>query len=131
MIAPLLADGRRRMRTVATVLALLVGGAGFTAFAENRHDLNHPIYENWQRPDGRGSCCSNMDCRPVAYRSHSGGIDIRIEELGGAWHPVPPQAILPFASFDAEAHACYQLRACHAYEGCRLAIRCVVLPANM
>lgn len=116
---------------VAMALALLICGATGAAFAESGHDLNHPTYESWQRPDGKGSCCNNFDCRPVAYRNRGGGVEIRIVELGGTWHRVPPQAILPFASFDPDAHACYQLSGCHSDAGCRPSFRCVVLPDSM
>jgi len=120
------------MRKVAMALALLACAAvdGAT-LAESGHGLNHSTYESWQRPDGKGSCCNDFDCRPVVYRSRGGGVEIRIAELGGTWHRVPPQAILPFASFDADAHACYQLAGCHSDEGCRASFRCVVLPTSM
>jgi hypothetical protein len=117
---------------LATAMVLLIGAAiGGAAFAESGHDRNHSTYELWQRPDGKGSCCNSFDCRPVVYRSHGGVVEILIVELGGAWHRVPPQAILPFVSFDADAHACYQLAGCHRAEGCRPSFRCVVLPMNI
>lgn len=118
----------RRARTLTLVVAAAVARA---AAAESGHDGNHAIYEGWQRPDGQGSCCNNFDCRPVAYRTSGAGVEIRIAEFGGAWRRVPPGVILPFASFDADAHACYQLRGCHADGGCRLVFRCVVLPGSM
>lgn len=120
------------MRKVAMAIALFVGAAiGGAALAESGHDRNHATYEAWQRPDGKGSCCNNFDCRPVAYRNSGSFVEIRIVELGGTWHRVPAAAILPFASFDADAHACYLLAGCHADAGCRPSFRCVVLPPGM
>jgi hypothetical protein len=120
------------MRRTMVAWALVSGAAiGGPALAETGHDRNHAVYETWRRPDGKGSCCNNFDCRPVIYRSGRDGVEIRIAELGGRWHRVPREAILPFGSFDAEAHACYQLRGCHADGGCRLIFRCVVLPDSM
>src|SRR5688572_33050868 len=91
------------MRQTSTVLAFLLAAAFIgPAAANDGHDLYHSLYEAWQRPDGKGSCCNNFDCRPVAFRDGANGIEIQIQELGGAWHPAPTQSILPFGSFNAE-----------------------------
>src|SRR5688572_16762891 len=91
---------------------LLAGGSGGAALAQSSHDQWHAIYETWTRPDGRGSCCNRFDCKAVTYRDSGQGVEIRIDELGGSWHQVPMKTILPFPSFNAEAHACYVLEWC-------------------
>jgi hypothetical protein len=68
----------------------------------------HSHYDKWQRPDGKGSCCNQLDCRPVNYRQTVAGIEIWITEIG-QWHSVLPGTILPFISPDESAHACYVL----------------------
>jgi hypothetical protein len=91
----------------------------------------HDHYSGWQRPDGKGSCCNNQDCRPVAHRDTPAGAEVRIDELGGAWHAVPPRAVLPFGSPDDRAHACYGLIGCQSARGCQPHFYCVALPAAM
>ncbi len=132
------------MRKTATAIALLIAGAlaapakaqsgpqdGRQGTPPGGHELYHSFYEAWQRNDGKGSCCNNFDCRPVQYRDGANGIEIRIEELGGAWHAAPMRSILPFGSFDAQAHACYGMTGCRTKAGCRPHFFCVVLPMNM
>ncbi len=123
------------MRVLQTIMASLIGCivAG-SAAAHDDHDAWHPVYETWMRPDGNGSCCNRHDCKPVAHRDSDAGIEIRIDELGGRWYPVPRKAILPFSSFNADAHACYIVQWC--FDGgsrvpCRADIRCVALPMAM
>ena len=87
----------------------------------------HNGYDSWQRPDGRGSCCSAKDCRPVAYRQQPTGIEIWITETG-KWATVPPKAILPFSSPDADAHACYVLSWGYGEPNRMPNIWCVALP---
>lgn len=106
--------------TLSLTLALLLAIASAVAPARA-----HDHYSGWQRPDGKGSCCNNQDCRPVAYRDTAGGVEVRIDELGGTWHKVPLAAVLPFGSPDDRAHACYAL----AWRGPHFF--CVALPANM
>lgn len=87
----------------------------------------HDHYTNWQRPDGKGSCCNTFDCRPVAHRDAPGGVEVRVDELGG-WYRVPTGTVLPFGSPDAGAHACYVLVGCQSTLGCRPHFYCVALP---
>lgn len=110
----------------AFTLALLLAVAWIAAPARA-----HDRYSPWQRPDGKGSCCNNQDCRPVAHRDRPGGAEVRIDELNGTWHAVPPPTVLPFGSFDDRAHACYVLVGCQSPGGCRPQFFCVALPANM
>ncbi len=122
-----------RLMAMAMAGALSLAPAG-PAAAESDHDLGHPVYETWQRPDGKGSCCNKHDCRSVAYRPQGEGFEIQIEELGNSWHGVPTKTILPFTSYDANAHACYMLEWCWVERQrvpCRPNIFCVVLPMNM
>ena len=124
------------MRKTATAIAFLIAAAAGAPAASQSdphsgHDLNHSLYEAWQRPDGKGSCCNNQDCRPVTYRDGTNGVEIKIQELGGTWHQAPMSAILPFGSFNADAHACYTMIGCRTKEGCRPHFFCVVLPMAM
>ena len=120
------------MRSASMAIALLLTGAVVAPVAaESGHDLFHSFYEAWQRPDGKGSCCNNFDCRPVSFRDGANGIEIQIEELGGSWHQAPMQSVLPFGSFNAQAHACYVLTGCRTPQGCRPHFFCVVLPMSM
>ena len=120
------------MRKTATAIAFLLAAAtGAPASAQNGHDLYHSLYEAWQRPDGKGSCCNKQDCRPVTYRDGAAGVEIKIDELGGTWHQAPMSAILPFGSFNADAHACYTLTGCRTPQGCKPHFFCVVLPMAM
>ncbi len=130
----------RKTATAKAFLLLLAGAFAAPAAAQSEraqsdsrsgHDLYHSFYEAWQRNDGKGSCCNNLDCRPVQFRDGANGVEIRIEELGGAWHAAPMQSILPFGSFDANAHACYGMTGCRTKEGCRPHFYCVVLPMSM
>lgn len=123
------------MRGLTSALFLILASLPAPpAAAQDAHDLWHPIYETWQRPDGKGGCCNKHDCRPVTYRTSAAGVEIRIDELGGIWQAVPPKTILPFSSFDSDAHACYLLQRCvngGTAAPCAAAIRCVALPMNM
>jgi hypothetical protein len=120
------------MRKTSTAIAFALAGVMTApAAAQDGHDLYHSLYEAWQRPDGKGSCCNNFDCRPVVYRDGANGVEIRVQELGNSWHQVPNQTVLPFGSFNAEAHACYALVGCRTAQGCRPHFFCVVLPMAM
>ncbi len=122
-----------RLMALATAGALSIALAG-PAVAESDHDRWHPVYETWQRNDGKGSCCNRFDCRSVAYRPQGEGFEIQIAELGNSWHGVPAKTILPFSSFDENAHACYMLEWCTVEARrvpCRPNIFCVVLPMTM
>src|SRR6185503_6226432 len=119
------------MRRTSIALAFGLAGALADPAKAHDHDLYHSFYEAWQRPDGRGSCCNNFDCRPVQYRDGAEGVEIKIQELGGTWHKAPLQSVLPFGSFNADAHACYTLIGCRGPGGCRPHFFCVVLPMAM
>ena len=95
------------MRNGSMAIALLLMGAvAAPVAAESGHDLFHSFYEAWQRPDGKGSCCNNFDCRPVSFRDGANGIEIQIEELGGSWHQAPMQSASLLEAEDRSAHAC-------------------------
>jgi len=119
------------MRRTSIALAFGLAGVFAGPAQAHDHDLYHSFYEAWQRPDGRGSCCNNFDCRPVQYRDGVEGVEIKIQELGGTWHKAPLQSVLPFGSFNADAHACYTLIGCRSPAGCRPHFFCVVLPMSM
>ena len=110
-----------------TLLSAFVAGAlallAITVWAFRAH--SHEPYSKWQRNDGKGSCCNNMDCRPVEWRTGvAGDIEIKIVELDGAWRAAPNATILPFSSPDGRGHACYLM------ENGRPRFLCVALPTN-
>ena len=96
-------------RTILGIVSLIVGSMAvgvLLGWFVKAHAHSH--YDTWQRPDGKGSCCSSYDCRPVNYRQTAVGIEIWITEIS-QWQLVLPSAILPFSSPDDNAHACYVL----------------------
>jgi hypothetical protein len=69
------------MRSLVALVAVIVAPAAFSVPA-----VAHEWYTGLRSPDGM-SCCSERDCRPVAYRINP---DTGREEINanGAWHPV-------------------------------------------
>ncbi len=74
------------------------------------------------------SCCNGRDCLPVDHRYTAAGLHVR---LGDDRYPVGRDAVLPIASPDESAHACFMLQA-DEYSGgpATLVVRCVVLPGS-
>lgn len=69
----------------------------------------HDGYTDWKRPDGGGSCCNNIDCRPVEWEFRRGedGRSVLWIAPGGVWMPADPAAMLSLPSNDGTAHACF------------------------
>jgi hypothetical protein len=82
-------------------LAALVA-AGLTAYARPPAgaDPNSPMaqwHRTSQRPDGLGTCCSESDCRPTAYRIVGGHYEAlvgRAWDVDEEWVPVPDAKVL-------------------------------------
>lgn len=71
------------------------------------HGEQHHEYKGWQRKGGKGSCCSNEDCRPVRARlEDDGGYSVWIPEYRD-WIPVPEFALgEPDRFGDGRSHVC-------------------------
>lgn len=70
------------------------------------------------------SCCNERDCRQVPYRlSHAGAR----EEIhaNGRWWPIEWDKVLPIASPDGEAHACWD------NPRGKPRFRCIILPGQV
>ncbi len=95
------------MRAVVLFVALFL--APSLLFAQNPgHGQYHEHYKEWVVPGTKdNSCCNDQDCRPVPYKRVGKEYFIWIREYGGFWMRVPPGSLLPHASFDESAHACY------------------------
>jgi hypothetical protein len=102
-------------RLVVILLAMIVVPPAFSVPARA-----HDWYTGLRSADGM-SCCSQRDCRPVAYRINP---DTGREEINanGAWYPVEYDKVLPFSSPDGDSHACWA----GAVE--RPVFRCIILP---
>jgi hypothetical protein len=103
------------MRLVVILLAMIVATPAFSVPARA-----HDWYTGLRSADGM-SCCSQRDCRPVAYRVNS---STGREEINanGAWYPVEYDKVLPFSSPDGGSHACW------AEAVQRPVFRCIILP---
>ena len=79
-------------------------------------------YSAWVRPDGGGSCCSALDCRPVQFAVGYRGDVTAI--VGGRRVAIPPDKILAIRSKDGNAHFCGAIHGSH-YQPI---VYCFVLP---
>ena len=86
----------------------------------------HDWYEGLTSPSGT-RCCDRRDCVPVGHRYDPAGRRLEVE-LEGRWVPVAPAAVVPLASPDGDAHACYEHLSVFGVE--ILSGRCVVLPGE-
>jgi hypothetical protein len=97
--------------------ALFILGATTVAVA-------HDWYTDLQDSAGL-SCCSERDCRPVAFCSCSDGKQCLA--IDGQCVPIPWRRVLPQVPPDGRPHACWTHRA--DFPGATsLAIFCVILP---
>lgn len=86
----------------------------------------HDWYVGLVSPAGE-RCCSDRDCQPVDHRydARTGALEVAVEEV---WVQVDPRAVLPTASPDGDAHACFwrwwMVRKMTPM------IRCVILPGD-
>lgn len=89
--------------TVALILSLLFFSVGVANVESvNAHEFHNADgtsqnYTNWQRPDGKGSCCNLIDCRPVKcnlVHDKRGAVIGAVLEVGDRSVSVPPDVIL-------------------------------------
>jgi hypothetical protein len=88
------------------------------------HDRWHQdFYSTLKRNDGRGPCCSLIDCRPTQSRMIGDHYEVKVD---GAWTPVPSDRINNVIAPDGGAHVCAPLQ-----EGSNKGVLfCVVLPPD-
>ena len=89
---------------IPSILSMLAGIALllFSVSAASAHDHSRPHLNGWYKglESGRGPCCDGTDHSYVAdvdWESKAGRYRVRID---GAWHDVPPEAVLPGPNLD-------------------------------
>jgi hypothetical protein len=71
----------------AVSVFLCVSAAAQEGYYGIGHDKWHrDFYSKLKRNDGRGPCCSLMDCRPTQSRMVGDHYEVKVD---GAWTPVP------------------------------------------
>src|SRR5262245_44377788 len=83
-------EGRRYMRTVVTLIAILI----LTALYAEGHD----IYSGLKDHLGEASCCDESDCRPAHYRVSSAGVEMLLDD---EWVRVPNK-VIQYRSLDGD-----------------------------
>lgn len=96
----------------------LAFAALFVATQPTAHDWYTDLSSNRGQP-----CCDDRDCRGVAYRLNhkTGREEIR---ANGRWWPIEWDKVLPVASPDGDAHACWD-----SPRG-KPDFRCIILPGQ-
>jgi hypothetical protein len=106
----------------AVSVLLCVGPAAQEGYYGVGHEKWHrEFYSKLQRNDGRGSCCSLMDCRPTCMVGDH--YEVKVE---GAWTPVPYDKINNVVAPDRGAHVC----APRQVGPNRDVLFCVILPSE-
>ena len=106
--------------------AILLFALTFSAHAQeghlgSGHDKWHQsFYKTLQRPDGKGSCCNLIDCRPTSGRTIEGHYEVKVN---GAWISVPQTKIIRRSAPDGGYHVC----APYNFKGHPEELYCVVL----
>ena len=90
---------------LASVLIVCINSArAQEGYVGHNHDKWHQgFYSTLNRPDGQGSCCNLMDCRPTSVRSIDGRYEIKKD---GRWIPVPMDKVIKKTAPDLGAHIC-------------------------
>jgi len=94
-------------------------------FGHSHDDWHHGFYSTLNRPDGKGSCCNLMDCRPTSVRSTDGRYEIKKD---GRWIPVPMEKVIKKAAPDGGAHICAPDSSDTAYPADE--VFCVIMPPD-
>ena len=110
---------------LALVLTVFIGyAAAQEGHIGHGHDKWHQgFYNALQRPDGKGSCCNLIDCRPTSIRALNGRYEIKKD---GRWIPVPMDRILKKTAPDGGAHICAPQSDSKSYPADE--VFCVVMP---
>lgn len=108
--------------------ALVAAGTGAMARPPAGTDLSSPLshwFESLERPDGLGTCCSESDCRPTAYRIASGHYEALVGkawDVPEQWVEVPDAKVLQHTDNPTgQAVLCYTPS---------IGVLCFVLPAQ-
>ena len=68
------------------------------------HDKWHrDFYSTLKRNDGKGPCCSLIDCRPTQSRMVGDHYEVKVD---GGWTPVPSDKINNMIAPDGGGHVC-------------------------
>ena len=92
---------KRKWRALETVALAALFAASIVCLA--RSVRGHEFYTDWQRNDGQGSCCNQIDCAVAEIRRVRDNWEVK---LHGHWVPVPQEVILRKNSPDGQAHVC-------------------------
>ena len=88
------------------------------------HDKWHrDFYSTLKRNDGKGPCCSLIDCRPTQSRMVGDHYEVKVD---GGWTPVPSDKINNVIAPDGGAHVC----APPQQGSNKVVLFCVVLPPD-
>ena len=98
------------------------------AAQEGRYGVDHDkwhrdFYSKLKRNDGRGPCCSLIDCRPTQSRMVGDHCEVKVDR---AWTPVPYDKINNVIAPDGGVHVCAP-RQVGPNKG---VIFCVILPSE-
>ena len=98
-------DIRERGAIICVVFVFLcVCAAAQEGYYGLGHDRWHKeFYLKLNRNDGKGSCCSLMDCRPTQSRMVGDHYEVKVD---GEWTPVPNDKINNVVAPDGGAHVC-------------------------
>jgi hypothetical protein len=109
----------------AFAIAVSIGSAAAQeGYIGHSHDQWHQgFYSTLSRPDGNGSCCNLMDCRPTSIRSTNGRYEIKKD---GRWISVPMEKVIKKTAPDGGAHICAPDSNSKAYPADE--IFCVIMP---
>ena len=103
---------------------LCVSAAAQEGYYGEGHDKWHQdFYSKLKRNDGRGPCCSLMDCRPTQSRMVGDHYEVKVD---GEWIQVPNDKINNVVAPDGGAHVCAP-RQVGSNKGVLL---CVILPSE-
>jgi hypothetical protein len=95
-------------------------------YLAHSHDEWHQgFYSTLNRPDGKGSCCNLLDCRPTSVRATNGRYEIKKD---GRWIPVPMEKVIKRTAPDGGAHICAPDSNNKAYPADE--VFCVVMPSE-
>ena len=88
----------------ALFLFLCISAAAQEGYYGEGHDKWHQdFYSKLKRNDGRGPCCSLMDCRPTQSRMVGDHYEVKVD---GEWIQVPNDKINNVVAPDGGAHVC-------------------------
>ena len=110
--------------TSAVAMFLCLNATAQEGYYGVGHDKWHrDFYSKLKRNDGRGPCCSLMDCRPTQSRMVGDHYEVKVD---GEWVRVPVDTINNVVALDGGAHVCAP-RQQGRNKG---VLHCVILPSE-